>query len=285
MRWLVVELCTLGLLMGAACSDDGLPSTGDTDAGPSSGAQATSSSTGGATADSSNESAVTTASTSGSSQGSQSDSAPPGSSSSDPSGGSTGTGIGTDTATASDTEFGSSGTGEIPTFPCDVDADCEIINDCCACDSVHLDVDVPECAKDCLQPSCDAIGLPNPVAQCEYGVCTFRPVDCDPLSVTCDEEAPDCPDGLAPSVEEGCWGDCVPAEACDFVPGCEDCPEDEACVLIGTQIGNQYACTPVAEDCRGEASCECLPEICEEPFDTCGNEAGDAAISCSCIEC
>ncbi len=168
MRWLVVELCTLGLLLGAACSDDGLPSSGDTEAGTSSATAATSSTTGGATADSSNESAVTTASTSGTSTDSASDSATPGSSTSGPSEGSTATGVGTDTS--AETDSGSSGTGEAPTFPCDVDADCEIVNDCCACDSVHLDVDVPECAKDCLQPSCDAVGLPNPVAQCDYGV-------------------------------------------------------------------------------------------------------------------
>lgn len=169
---------------------------------------------------------------------------------------------------------------------CLVDEDCQIIDDCCACEAAHADVEPRNCPEDCFQSQCSAAGLPMPIPRCEYGVCTFAPLNCDPLTVTCDEEPPECADGSVPSVDEGCWGDCIPAEACDIVPGCEDCPEGEACLLIGTQVGNQFACTPVAEECGGDPSCECLPEVCEERYDTCGNKAGEgAAISCSCPEC
>jgi hypothetical protein len=179
---------------------------------------------------------------------------------------------------------GSTG-GGLPTEPeCRVDRDCMVVNDCCSCGAAPVDEMQPECPKACLQPSCDAIGLFDPVAECRLGLCQFVPKSCNPAEVTCDAPTPQCPDGMLPEVDGFCWtGECVPLQFCDIVPSCEDCQRHETCVVIETQLGPWYACEPIAPACDGDPSCACMAEICPESHDTCVD--GEDGISCTCPQC
>lgn len=177
------------------------------------------------------------------------------------------------------------GTGGMPTEPeCRDDRDCMVVNDCCSCGAVPVGEEPIECPKNCFQPSCDAIGLFDPVAECHAGTCRLAPKSCNQALVSCDAPTPECPEGTLPEVDGTCWsGECVQVEHCDVVPSCDDCPRGEACILLESQLGPQYACEPIPEDCDKTPTCACMGEVCPEAFDTCVD--AEAGISCTCPEC
>jgi hypothetical protein len=272
---LVASLCF-------ACSDDGVAADGETQAQDTSataddGDSMTSPSASEASATDDDDSATDP------SADTQSDNADDAPGSSDDGGAST-TGPGSDGTTGNDGS--SSDTGPAPAEECVTLADCVVVDDCCSCLVIHEDEAPPDCdIEACLQSTCSALGLP-PVAACELGSCELAPVPCNPAFVSCESLPPDCEDGFFPGVnpDSSCWtGTCVPAEVCDVVPACEDCPDGEACVQYVTQLGPQFHCSPVPESCDGDPSCACMAEACVSPFDTCGE--GGAGISCSCPVC
>jgi hypothetical protein len=62
--------------------------------------------------------------------------------------------------------------------------------------------------------------------------------DCDPEHALCDQPAPPCPAGFAPSVESGCWGPCVMNLECAPIPcdpegSTSECPSGWGCVSEG----------------------------------------------------
>lgn len=61
--------------------------------------------------------------------------------------------------------------------------------------------------------------------------------DCDPRKLRCRRAAPECAEGLVPSVAGSCFGECVPIEACRCT-GPEQCPAPE-----------QYTCLLSAQHC------------------------------------
>ena len=255
-----------GLVLLAGCSDDGIiPQPADTDG---SGAGLTSSATSGVESaggdgESANESASATATAT------EGDTADPG--------GSTGN------EATTGPEDSSGGETEMV---CADETECILINDCCQCTVAHVDEPIRECPDDCETPVCDQLGIPDIGLVCDEGDCGFEPTHCSDALVTCDMPTPECPDGTLPEVtpEGDCWtGACAPLEACDGVPSCEYCTEDEACIEIQTEAAPVYECEPLAEDCGGTPSCACLPEACEAPYDTCTDEKGP--IVCSCLAC
>lgn len=288
MRWFDLRTwATCGLLL-TACSDDGLsPANGDTDTGAGVSASA------GGTGDSgAGTSAVTTADPS-----TASDSDTEGQTT-DPTGVSTDTDSGGSTSGDSDGSSGgssggsgdSSGTSGGATEPeCTVDDDCMLVDDCCSCDAIPVGDPQPKCDMlECLVPTCQSLGLGVPAVQCNFGTCEVEEVSCNPLAVSCDAPPPKCPDGQVPRVMDGCWGTCIPVEFCDVVPGCEDCQEHEACVEAVTQLGPSFSCVPIAPECDGVPSCDCLGEACEAPFDVCADgiePKSGSEISCSCPAC
>lgn len=177
-------------------------------------------------------------------------------------------------------------TGPEPSGPCETDDDCMVIETCCSCTVGPVSDEPPECdLEPCRQSRCDEIGF-EPQAQCELGSCEPVPVSCNPDVVMCDSVPPSCNEGFFPGVDPdaSCWtGGCVPAEACDVVPDCGGCPEGEACVQYSTQLGPQFHCSPIPEDCNGAPSCACMSEACVAPFDSCSD--GPDGISCSCPVC
>lgn len=248
----------------AGCSDDGL-APADTDAAGSTGGGTSAATTG------DTNPATTNAGESSTGIG-------PGDSSGGPSTGTEGTTGESDT------------TGEPTANTCEDPRECVLVNDCCQCAAVHMDEEIPECALECDQPTCDALGIPDVGLVCEDGECGLEPHDCSG-NVSCDSLPPECPADTLPEVGPGdggiggCWtGACIPVAACDPVPGCEYCDADEACVLDVTQVGPTYSCRAMPEACAGVPTCACMPpDTCEAPFDFCAE--GDGVIQCECPAC
>lgn len=179
-------------------------------------------------------------------------------------------------------------TGEPPPQVCEVPEDCVLVNDCCRCEVFPAEAPVPECRENCRQPTCEALGVPPDLGlACEDGECGWEPRNCSPVFVTCDAPTPMCSDGLLPEVtpEGDCWtGACIPVEACETVPDCEYCEDDETCVANVTQLGPELRCVPLPEACMGTPTCECMPpDTCEAPFDLCSDDGG--TIDCGCPAC
>ncbi len=181
---------------------------------------------------------------------------------------------GTTEATATDTTEASSATTEATTAgttggaaaECVVDSDCQRIANCCECSSIPAGEEPAECEDDCLVDSCTAEGLEALEAACRSGICEFgSTIECGG-PVSCDSLPPECEGDEVPSIVDECWGPCVPYHYCSdtsaCTPGC-----GEAWVCVESQSGAAGGCMPLAEECGGTASCECVApywgEVCE----------------------
>jgi hypothetical protein len=245
--------CSLVIVLGA-CSDDGAPA-----AGTEGGSASVSAGTGDAEGSSNGD---PTPGTSADPSASESDSAGP------ESGG--GTTAGPSNATT-----------------CEQDEDCMLLNDCCYCLATHVEDAPPPCEmQECFAPTCDANGLPNLEVRCRFGTCEFVPFSCSPFLVACDELPPECTASQLPSVVDGCWGPCVPAELCDAVPSCDTCLEGEVCIESSTQLGYTFTCEPIDPSCPGVPDCTCMGTACEDPF-VCApaSDANGADLACECPTC
>lgn len=273
--------------MVSACSDDGVPQTsGDTDAGGT----ATATLTAGGTGETGPGTAVTTAPPT---SGTDSDSDTNLTDTSDPS--STDTDSGPDSTTGDmesssggteGSSGGSSSTGGTTEPECVTADDCMLVDDCCTCDAIATGDEAPKCElMSCLVSTCTSLGLGMPAVECNFGTCEVEEVSCDPLTVTCDEEPPDCAEGQAPRVVDGCWNGCIPVEYCDVVPGCDSCGDDEACVAAVQLPGTTLTCVPIPVSCEGVPSCDCLGEVCEDACEDGIEPKSGAELTCSCLAC
>jgi hypothetical protein len=260
--------CLLGFGLGA-CSDDGLTTDQNAESGGDDGGR------GSTTGSSVSTTATATLPTSAGESGADTNDPSAGSTAGLDDGGTTG-GLGDDSGTDS---------GGAPPGECVIDADCVVVEDCCACDAVPAD-DVPRgCPKACAITACGAAGIEMPQAHCNFGHCELVPQTCNPIAVSCESLPPDCPDGTLPGVDFDCWsGHCVPGHLCDVVPSCDWCEADETCVLTGTQIGVYYACEPIDPSCGGTPDCACMGAVCSAPFQ-CGPGMGATPLECFCPVC
>jgi hypothetical protein len=164
---------------------------------------------------------------------------------------------------------------------CDEDADCKLVDDCCACSAAPVDESVASCGIDCDVSTCDALGHQGE-AQCQAGRCVAA-FDCDASKVVCASLPPACDAGLVPLVAGGCWaGSCVPATECAAVASCAECGPSDVCVEEIGQIGVERHCVALPAACEGEASCDCVG-ACTGIFDACAVDEG--VVSCSCPAC
>jgi hypothetical protein len=191
--------------------------------------------------------------------------------------------------TTGSTSDGTTTGGDLP-FTCEDDSECVLVNDCCSCAPAHVDQEQPMCDIQCLQPTCDSIGLAMAKAVCRFGRCAFEKITCNPLGVTCKALPPECEFGTLPSVvDDGngtCWtGFCVPSEACDWVPECAYCGVDMTCVTK-LQKGAYQLCEPKPVACGEDpVTCDCADIICESspPHLVC-HDLGDS-LGCECPNC
>lgn len=115
---------------------------------------------------------------------------------------------------AGSSDSGSDGTGATTglAFQCVDDSDCRLLDDCCACEALHVDDEVPpSCDLACDRTLCQLWGTD---VFCSH-TCVLRLVDCDPALIDCTDEPPVCDDGFQPAIVERCWTQqCVPVELC-----------------------------------------------------------------------
>ena len=108
-------------------------------------------------------------------------------------------------------------------------------------------------------------------------------VDCDPGHVACNSPTPVCDMGQAPSVVNGCWGDCVPILSCATVSSCDGCLG--FCAAY-EGWGTEYRCAATALLCQS-LQCGCLGQyFCVAPFDACtSSTSGPPFVACGCPTC
>lgn len=199
-----------------------------------------------------------------------------------------------ETTTGADTgeTGGSSGeTGSEPVVPCVQDEDCTLVDDCCSCEPIGPGEEAPACdLPECFVTQCQPKGLGGAELACRFGRCTFVKVDCNPVNVICKSEPPDCTGTEVPSVDvdAACWtGQCVPAEACDWVPDCSHCDEDELICVTKLQKGSFAVCEPKPVDCgdSDNIDCTCGQQVCDAspPHTICMDLPDD--IACECPVC
>ena len=259
---LAVSLAWLAL---AGCSDDGLAPPQETDAASSTGAVSTSPTTGEDTGIDPSGLESTGGGTTAASDS---------------------VGMETGTGPADGTTDGTTGEAPPPSMPCQNANECVLVDNCCECAAHHMDDEIPVCELECDQTVCASLGIPHIGLVCEDMMCGFETHDCSGITA-CDSLPPECPEGTLPEVGPGgggCWtGACIPIAACDPLPSCDYCDETEACVAMVTQQGAMYSCQALPEECMGTATCECLPDACQAPFDACAD--ADGQITCECPAC
>ncbi|MSP25646.1 MAG: hypothetical protein EXR75_10860 [Myxococcales bacterium] len=138
------------------------------------------------------------------------------------------------------------------------------------------------CNLQCLIPSCQSLGDPNPTAQCAAGRCVA--FSCDEKLVMCKSLPPVCPAGQTPLVIGTCWGGCVPVTECASVSACSKCGPANTCVTEIAKLGPVHHCVATPPACSGKPSCACMGNsVCIAPYSSC-SESG-AELSCSCPNC
>ena len=170
------------------------------------------------------------------------------------------------------------------TAECSTAEDCQLVNDCCACEGIPASEEPKMCNIDCLQPTCDSVGHFATEPLCEVGRCVAG-FDCDHSTVTCDVDPPDCQPGHTAIVIDGCYGACVDAGECAQVGDCSQCnAAGHLCVTEQTQLGLRHHCVPLPGECQGDPTCACMgASVCLAPFDTCSDSA--TGVTCSCPAC
>ena len=166
---------------------------------------------------------------------------------------------------------------------CKTDADCTLQNSCCYCDAVPNGVPAPYCEPTpCFADQCSVMGVKE--ARCIAGQCTVAR-DCDGSKVTCNALPPDCPAGQVPSVENSCWGECIPSTSCKFVPTCMQCGPGKACVVTEDMGGAQHHCVNPTASCS--QGCGCFGDkACISPYTFCVDGVKDgSAVHCECPTC
>ncbi len=98
-------------------------------------------------------------------------------------------------------------------FECAVPEDCALDQAGCGCVASPVEGATVELPLDCSHDRCSELGVTEADVTCLRGRCSLG-IDCDYAHALCKAMAPDCPEGMTPSVEGDCWGPCVPVETC-----------------------------------------------------------------------
>jgi hypothetical protein len=133
----------------------------------------------------------------------------------------------------------------------------------------------------CEIDMCATLGVSQ--ARCIAGQCSVG-ANCDISTVPCKSLPPQCPPGQLPTAAtNGCWGPCVPAQACAEVESCFVCPADTICVVNDAWTSSHHCVNP-APGCA--AGCECLESlVCVGGFSDCALFDDGSAAHCACPSC
>ncbi len=166
---------------------------------------------------------------------------------------------------------------------CVTDDDCEMLSDCCSCIVAPKGkAKLPYCEPTpCFADQCSANQIQK--ASCVAGQC-IKGFECDSSKVFCNALPPLCEGGEVPSVDNGCWGPCVPAVQCASVANCSECPGGTSCVVNQAWTSTAH-CVNVPAGCA--ADCSCLGKaVCTGAFNACIDKVNDgSALHCECPTC
>lgn len=155
--------------------------------------------------------------------------------------------------------------------------DCVLLSDCCACRAEPKGTVLPSCPAICTKDSCTANQIQPTEVTCVYGRCVIAR-SCNTARVTCLADPAECPPGTVHSVQDSCWGPCLPPTECRDVTDCSSCGAGVACVRH-IQFSITTNCVAPAADCHAGNYCGCLvtcPDVCGET---------DAGVNCFCPGC
>ncbi len=200
--------------------------------------------------------------------------------------GSAGSGAAAGTAGSAGASGEAGSGGSAPAPECTDASQCTLFSDCCSCVALAPGETVEPCPALCFVDKCTELGIdPSKAPECQAGQCVVG-FDCDASKVVCTSAVPpSCEAGEVPSVTGGCWGPCVPAHECSFVPDCSDCdPTLHTCVTNVAWTTDRH-CVPTPPACIDDPSCSCLQNaVCIDPFGVC-TDSPSGGISCECPNC
>jgi len=114
---------------------------------------------------------------------------------------------------------------------------------------------------------------------CLLGICEVGGNSCQASVVTCSDPVPECPNGTVPSVEDGCWGNCIAPELCWALDDCAACERAELlCVELPRPFGSYFACS------QRDVS-ECAPLACDCLGAVCGGELACDSVTNDTVKC
>jgi hypothetical protein len=163
---------------------------------------------------------------------------------------------------------------------CQTPDDCQLKTDCCTCAAEPKGTPFPTCPAVCAMDACMAMQIVPDDVTCAYGRCVFAR-SCDLSEVSCDAATPECPQGTIPSVQDGCFGPCLPPTECLQLTSCADCASPNVCIRYDADplfVG----CVAPSEGCEAGSYCECLG-ACMSPATACAEQEGH--VGCACLAC
>ncbi len=177
--------------------------------------------------------------------------------------------------------------GPVASPECTQPGDCTLHSDCCECLALAPGETPPPCnIPTCFVDTCTSWGVdPTQPLLCAVGHCSVG-MNCDHDQVACMMPTPVCDPGFIPSVSGMCWGPCVRASECAFVPSCSQCdPAHYLCVAESAWVETTY-CVELPTQCAQNMTCACLSDaVCRPPFDVCTDLPAANEIQCVCPTC
>jgi hypothetical protein len=188
-------------------------------------------------------------------------------------------------AGASGEAWAAGSAGSVADPECTDASQCTLFSDCCSCIALAPGETVEPCPALCFVDKCTELGIdPMKTPECQAGQCVVG-FDCDATKAVCAMPPPQCEPGEVPSVRGGCWGPCVPAAECTFVPDCSDCDPTLHTCVSNVAWTTDHHCVPTPPACKDDSSCSCLQNaVCVDPFGVCV-DSPSGGISCECPNC